>query len=213
MSEFLPSSFALAAFAAGVVVLALTPGPDMMLYLSKTISQSRRAGGATLAGALSGLLVHTALAAVGLSALLAASATGFTILKIVGAAYLLWLAWDAIRNGSSFSLAPGSTPEPLRRLYLKGLLINLLNPKIVVFFLTFLPQFVDAAAPNAPARFAVLGMAFIVIAAPIAVAQIFAAGAIARLLRRSPKVTRAVDYLFAGVMAVFAARLVLAQGR
>ncbi|MCW5713542.1 MAG: LysE family translocator [Bauldia sp.] len=213
MSDLLPSSFALAGFAAAVIVLALTPGPDMMLYLSKTITQSRRAGAASLAGALSGLLVHTALAAVGLSALLAASATAFTILKIAGAAYLLWLAWDALRHGSSFSLAPGTAAERLSRLYLKGLLVNLLNPKIIMFFLTFLPQFVAAGDPNAPARLVILGVAFVVIALPISIAQILAAGAIARLLRRSPSVTRGVDFLFAGVMAAFAARLVFSQGK
>ncbi|MGV8840786.1 MAG: LysE family translocator [Bauldia sp.] len=214
MSDLLPSSLAFAGFAAAVIVLTITPGPDMMLYLSKTITQSRRAGAVTLAGALSGLLIHTALAAVGLSALLAASATAFTILKFAGATYLLWLAWGAIRNGSSFSLAPGAqSAEPLPRLYLEGLLVNLLNPKVIVFFLTFLPQFVTAGDPDAPARLAVLGVAFVVIALPVCLAQILAAGALARLLRRSPKVTRAVDYLFAGVMAAFAARLVLSQGR
>lgn len=213
MSDLLPSSFALAGFAAAVIVLTLTPGPDMMLYLSKTITQSRRAGAATLAGALSGLLIHTALAAVGLSALLAASATAFTILKVAGAAYLLWLAWGAIRNGSSFSLAPGAANEPLPRLYLKGMLVNLLNPKVIVFFLTFLPQFVTAGDPRAAGTLALLGVGFVVIALPICIVQILAAGAIARLLRGSPKVTRAVDYLFAGVMAAFAARLVLSQGK
>jgi threonine/homoserine/homoserine lactone efflux protein len=213
MSDLLPSSFALAGFVAAVVVLALTPGPDMMLYLSKTITQSRRAGLAALSGASSGLLIHTVLAAVGLSALLAASATAFAILKIVGAAYLLWLAWGAIRNGSSFSLSPGSAVEPLPLLYFKGMLINLLNPKIIVFFLTFLPQFVAAGDPNAPARFAILGVGFVVIALPIAVAQILAAGAITGLLRRSARVTRAVDFVFASVMAAFAARLVFSQGR
>jgi threonine/homoserine/homoserine lactone efflux protein len=213
MSDLLPSSFALAGFAAAVIVLTLTPGPDMMLYLSKTITQSRRAGAATLAGALSGLLIHTALAAVGLSALLAASATAFTILKVAGAAYLLWLAWGAIRNGSSFSLAPGAANEPLPRLYLKGMLVNLLNPKVIVFFLTFLPQFVTAGDPSAAGTLALLGVGFVVIALPICIVQILAAGAIARLLRGSPKVTRTVDYLFAGVMAAFAARLVLSQGK
>jgi threonine/homoserine/homoserine lactone efflux protein len=213
MSDILPSSVALAGFAAAVIVLTLVPGPDMMLYLSKTITQSRRAGIATLAGALSGLLVHTALAAVGLTALLAASATAFTILKVAGAAYLLWLAWDAIQNGSSFSLAPGAGAERLHRLYFKGMLVNLLNPKVIVFFLTFLPQFVTVGDPDAPAQLVVLGIGFVVIALPICIAQILAASALARLLRRSPKVTRAVDFLFAGVMAAFAARLVFSQGK
>jgi threonine/homoserine/homoserine lactone efflux protein len=213
MSDLLPSSFALAGFVAAVAVMALTPGPDMILYLGKTIAQSRRAGLVTFAGAVSGIFVHTTLAAIGLSALLAASATGFTVLKFVGAAYLLYLAWDAIRHGSSFRLAPGQEQERLSALYLKGLLVNLLNPKIVLFFLTFLPQFIVPGEPNATAKLIVLGLAFVVIASPICLAQIFAAGAIARFLRRSPRATRAVDFLFAGVMGAFAARLVFAQGK
>jgi threonine/homoserine/homoserine lactone efflux protein len=213
MSDLLPDPIALAAFVAAVVVMALTPGPDMILYLGKTIAQSRRAGLVAFGGAVSGVFFHTALAAFGLSALLAASATAFTILKIAGALYLLYLAVDAIRHGSSFRLEPGHPAERLGALYLKGLLVNLLNPKIVVFFLTFLPQFITPGEPNAAARLIVLGVAFILIASPICIAQIFAAGAIARFLRRSPHATRAVDYLFAGIMGLFAVRLALSQGR
>ncbi len=205
---------ALSAYLATVVVLTLTPGPDMVLYLGKAIAQSRKAGLVAFSGAITGLLVHTTLAALGLSAILAASATAFTILKIVGAAYLLYLAYDAIRNGSSFALAPGAgETESARSVYAKGLLVNLLNPKIVIFFLTLLPQFVSADDPNAAATLVVLGVGFIVIAAPICVAQIFAAGWIAAFLRRSPWAMRAVDYTFAGVMGFFAVRLAFAQAK
>ena len=213
MLDLLPNSLALAGFVAAVVVMALTPGPDMILYLGKTIAQSRRAGLVTFAGAASGLLVHTLFAALGLSALLAASATAFSMLKVAGAAYLLYLAYDAIRHGSTFRLDPGQPAERLGALYVKGLLVNLLNPKIIVFFLTFLPQFVTPGEANASAKLLVLGVAFIVIAAPICLLQILAAGAIARLLKRSRWATRTVDYLFAGVMAAFALRLALAEGK
>lgn len=204
---------ALSAFFVTVVVLTLTPGPDMVLYLGKAISQSRRAGLVAFSGAVTGLLVHTMLAAAGLSAILAASATAFTIIKVVGAAYLLYLAYDALRNGSSFALKPGSAVEPIRALYVKGLLVNLLNPKIVIFFLTLLPQFVSVDDPNAGATMVVLGIGFIVIAAPIALAQIFAADWLAAFLRRSRWAMRAVDYTFAGVMGVFAVRLAIADGK
>jgi len=205
--------FAVTAYVATVVVMALTPGPDMVLYLGKALSQSRRAGLVTFAGAASGLLVHTTLAAAGLSALLAASATAFTIAKIVGAIYLLYLAVDAIRHGSSFALRPSGSEEAPGSLYMKGLLVNLLNPKIVVFFVTLLPQFVEADAVNATQTFLVLGIGFIVIASPICIAQILAASAIARFLRRSGWAMRAVDYLFAGVMSAFAVKLVLSEAR
>ncbi|MHA1560305.1 MAG: LysE family translocator [Alphaproteobacteria bacterium] len=213
MPDLTLTPLALSAFLATVVVMTLTPGPDMVLYLGKAISQSRRAGLIAFAGAASGILVHTTLAAIGLSALLAASATAFTIVKIAGAGYLLFLAYDAIRNGSSFAIATVAIGEPPKALYLKGLLVNLLNPKIVIFFLTLLPQFVAADDPNAAATLLYLGVAFIVIATPICVAQILAASAIARFLGRSRWAMRAVDFLFAGVMSAFAVKLALSDGR
>lgn len=205
--------FALTAYIATVVVMALTPGPDMVLYLGKALSQSRRAGLVTFAGAATGLLVHTTLAAVGLSALFAASATAFTIVKIIGALYLLYLAIDAIRHGTAFALEPTAARETFGSLFVKGLLVNLLNPKIVVFFVTLLPQFINADAVNPTQTLIVLGVGFIVIAAPICIAQILAASAIARFLRRSRWGMRAVDYLFAGVMSAFAIKLALSEGR
>ncbi len=204
---------ALAAFAATVVVLALTPGPDMILYLGKSVSQSRRAGLITFAGASTGLFVHTMLAALGLSALLAASATAFTIVKIVGALYLVYLAYDAIRHGSAFKLDASTVQERPRALYVKGLLVNLLNPKIVVFFLTLLPQFVTVDDPNAKLTMLVLGVSVIIISAPICVTQIMAASAIARFLKRSRWAMRMVDFTFAGVMSGFAIKLALSEGR
>lgn len=213
MLDLLPPPLALAGFVAAVAVLALTPGPDMLLYLGKTVAQGRRAGFVTLAGALSGILTHTMLVAVGLSALIAASAAAFTIVKIAGALYLVYLAYDAIRNGTRFSFRPDTGPERLSALYLKGLLVNLLNPKIIVFFLTFLPQFVSPDDANPTARFFVLGVGFILVAIPICTAQILLAGAIAGFLKRSPRATRAIDYVFAGVMGAFAIRLAFAEGK
>ena len=213
MFELSLTPFALTAYIATVVVMALTPGPDMVLYLGKAISQSRRAGLVTFAGAASGLLVHTTFAAIGLSALFAASATAFTVVKIVGALYLLYLAVDALRRGTAFALDASSASEAMGSLFAKGFLVNLLNPKIVVFFVTLLPQFVDADAVNTTQTLIVLGVGFIAVAAPICVAQILAASAIARFLRRSYWAMRAVDYLFAGVMSAFAVKLALSEGR
>ena len=109
--DFIPSLPVLGAFLFASIALALTPGPDKTLFLSRTIAQSRLAGLASMAGATTGVLVHTVLVVVGLSALIAASATAFFALKVVGAAYLLWLAIDAIRNGSGFSLSVGQKTD------------------------------------------------------------------------------------------------------
>lgn len=209
--DVLPALPVLLGYSAAVIALTITPGPDMTLSLSKTISHSRLAGFAAAAGASTGILIHTTMVAVGLSALLAASATAFTVLKIVGAAYLLWLAVDAIRRGSSFELKADAPRERVRSVYLKGLLINLLNPKVIVFFITFLPQFVSPTDPAAGAKLFVLGVLFVVIATPITVTIILSAGSLARLLKRSKLATRVVDYLFAGVLGGFAVKLMLAR--
>ena len=186
---------------------------DMTLFLSKTVSQSRAAGLAAFAGATTGLVVHTILVALGLSAVLAASATAFTVLKVVGALYLAWLAYDALRNGSALSLDRKGIGEKLGSVYLKGLLVNLLNPKVIVFFVTFLPQFVTAADPDAAKKLLFLGFVFVLVNVPVCVGLILFADRIAIFLKRSPKATRIVDWLFAGVLGAFAVRLVLAESR
>lgn len=210
--DFIPALPVLLAFAAAALALTVTPGPDMTLFLGKAVTQGRAAGLAALLGASTGLLVHTTLVAVGLSALLAASATAFLILKIVGALYLLWLAVEAIRHGSGLNLQQAaSRREPLARVYLKGLAINLLNPKIIMFFVTFLPQFVDAGDSEAAGKLLFLGILFVAICTPICALMIISASRLAGVLHRSPRLMRAVDWVFAGVFGAFAVRLLLAQ--
>src|SRR5438105_3769696 len=125
MSEFVPDLAVVAGYALASIILALTPGPDMTLFLSQTVAHGRRAGVASLFGATTGLVVHSILVSAGLSVLLLASAEAFTVLKIVGAVYLIYLAVEALRHGSSLSLGrrDGST-DTFRRAYLKGLLID-----------------------------------------------------------------------------------------
>jgi len=211
MSDLLPTLPVFLSYVAAVILLTFTPGPDMTLFLSKTVSQSRLAGFAAYGGAATGLFVHTVLVALGLSALLVASATAFTALKVAGALYLLWLAVEAVRRGSSFAMPDGGRRESVRSIYVKGLLVNLLNPKIIVFFITFLPQFVSPSDPDAPAQLFVLGVLFVLVATPFNAAIILFAGAIAAFLKRSRVATRVVDYLFAGVLGGFAVKLLAAR--
>jgi threonine/homoserine/homoserine lactone efflux protein len=209
---FLPGLEVLLAFTAAGVLLVLTPGPDMTLFLGHTLAGGRARGIAALLGASTGLVVHTILAALGLSVLLAHSATAFGILKIAGVAYLVWLAVQALRNGSAFTLKPESgAPQSLSRVYFTGLGINLLNPKIVMFFLTFLPQFVSASDPHAGPKLMFLGLYFIALGIPICIALILTAERFTAAIRRSPRAMRAIDYLFAGLMGVFAVRLLFAR--
>ena len=207
----LPDWPTLLAFSAAGILLALTPGPDMLLFLGRTLSGGRRAGFAAMLGAATGLLVHTLLAAAGLSALLAASSDAYRALKFAGAAYLLWLAVQAIRGGGGLSVRPGRI-EPLPRTYLTGLGINLLNPKIVAFFVTFLPQFVAAGDPQAGAKLLFLGLFFVTcLGMPVCSALILGAERLTGLVRRRPRVGRIMDYLFASLMGAFAARLLLTR--
>jgi threonine/homoserine/homoserine lactone efflux protein len=213
MMDFVPATPVLIAYIFASVALTLTPGPDMTMFLGKAVSQSRLAGLAAFCGASTGLVVHTVLIAIGLSALLAASVTAFTILKIVGAVYLVYLAYQAIRYGSALSVGGKRTADPLHRVYLKGLTVNLLNPKIIVFFVTFLPQFVQPGDPHASAKLMFLGLLFVVVSIPLSLPMIYFAGSIAGFLKRSPKATRFVDYLFATVLGAFAVRLILAHSK
>ena len=211
---FLPDPAVLLAYSLACFVLFITPGPDMSLFLAKTVSGGRQAGLAAMLGAMAGCCVHTLLAALGLSALLAASATAFTILKIVGALYLLWLAVDAIRHGSALSLRDEAPAEvSVRRTFLLGVGINLTNPKVVLFFVTFLPQFVSADDPYAAGKLLFLGLYFIAFSAPLAALLIISAERVIALLKSRPRVLRAIDYSFAGLFGVFALKILTTQGR
>lgn len=208
----LPEPAILLAFIAASLVLIVTPGPDMTLFLGQTINGGRARGFASMFGATTGLLVHSMLAAFGLSALLVASATAFTAIKIAGAVYLLWLAVQAIRHGSSLSLKRGTAVRTsLYRAFAMGFGVNLLNPKIVMFFLTFLPQFVSASDPEAPVRLLILGLLFALLTPPVCAPMILGAERFASTMRNSPRLMRAFDWTFAGLMGAFAARLLFAR--
>lgn len=210
--SFLPSPEALAAFTVASLVLALTPGPDMTLFIGQTLTAGRARGIAAMLGACTGLLVHSMLVAFGLSALLVASATAFTAIKIIGAVYLVWLGVQAVRQGSALTIKHGAAKErSLGQVYLMGLGVNLLNPKIVMFFLTFLPQFVSAHDPNAAGKLLFLGLYFTALGVPTCALLIFMAEKFTAALRKSPRVMRAIDWSFAGIMGAFAVRLLLAR--
>ncbi|MCB1478504.1 MAG: LysE family translocator [Tepidamorphaceae bacterium] len=212
MTEFIPELTTLAAYTVAVVVLALTPGPDMALFLAQSITNGRSAGLLALAGASTGLIGHSIIASVGLSALLAASPMAFTALKWIGAGYLCWLAWTTLRHGSELTRDITLTRQKtLWYAYAKGLMINLLNPKIILFFVTFLPQFVSIADPHAGGKLFFLGLWFIAVSVPVIVPLIWTAAGFSAWLKRSRRVSRVFDYAFAGVMGGFAAKLLLAQ--
>ncbi|PWJ80129.1 threonine/homoserine/homoserine lactone efflux protein [Pseudaminobacter salicylatoxidans] len=213
--SFVPEIAIILQFAAATFIIAITPGPDMTLFVGRALSEGRGAGFACMSGAFTGIVIHTVLVAVGLSALIVASPQAFMVLKAGGAGYLLWLAWQAVRNGSAFApeKMKGSGAHSLFQNWLTGLGINLLNPKIILFFMTFLPQFVSAHDPYAPQKLFFLGLLFIPLSLPLTATMVIAADRFSGLLRKSPRVTRVVDYLFAGVFSAFALKIITAQAR
>ena len=221
MLEFVPDSATIVQFAIATFIIAITPGPDMTLFVGRALAQSRAAGFACMLGAMTGIMLHTAMVALGLSALIVASPEAFLADRlpgqedeIGGAGYLVFLAWQAISKGSAFAPEKqAGQPRSLSRNWLTGLTINLMNPKIILFFMTFLPQFVSAGDPHAPGKLFFLGMLFIPLSLPVTVPMVLAADGFSKLLRKSPRVTRVVDYLFAGVFSAFALKILTAQAR
>jgi threonine/homoserine/homoserine lactone efflux protein len=211
---FIPDTAILLQFALATIIITLTPGPDMTLFVGRALSAGKAAGFACFAGATTGILIHTSLVALGLSALLIAAPTAFWALKIAGAGYLIWLAFQALRHGSAFS--PNAVKGPERTLFnhwATGLGINLLNPKIIIFFMTFLPQFITPGDPHASGKLFFLGVLFILIAIPMTIPMILAADSFSGALKRNPKVTQAIDYLFAGVFSAFAVKILLTEAK
>jgi len=212
--DFVPGLPILAAFALATLLLAITPGPDMTLWMSRTIRDGRAIGLMTLLGTNLGIGIHTLLVAFGVSALVVASPVAFLVLKTGGAGYLLWLAIQAVRNRSVLSVkTTGKTNASMGKAFLNGLWVNLLNPKVIIFFMTFLPQFVSVNDPHVTGKLIFLGLLSILIALPIAIIVVLGANGLADWLKRKPQVMRIVDYVFAAVFSVFAVKILLTQSR
>ncbi|AZG15790.1 LysE family translocator [Cupriavidus pauculus] len=193
------------------LLLSLAPGPDNIFVLLQSAMHGTRAGLTVVLGLCTGLLVHTAVVAVGLAALLAASAVAFTILKVAGALYLVYLAWQAFRAPVGQVGTPGHAARPVRNMYLRGVVMNLTNPKVVIFFLAFLPQFVNPQQGHVAVQLMVLGFVFIVATLLVFGSIAWFSGVFGRVLMRSARVQRAVNWFAGTVFLALAGRLVLSQ--
>ncbi|UXN74448.1 LysE family translocator [Devosia sp. A8/3-2] len=214
MPGLVPDLPVILAFALATVVLAITPGPDMALQLSRAINYGRAHGTACMAGAMAGIMVHTTLVAPGISVLIIAAPPLFPGLKIVGALYLLWLAYQAVMHGGGLRIAEAAKRKPsVGQSFATGIGINLLNPKVVLFFVTFLPQFVDAHDPSATGKLFFLGAEFVLLSIPLGVATVFAADWLAAAFRHSKWVERALNWSFAAIFTTFAVTILTAQAR
>lgn len=196
-------------FLAVAVLVVITPGPDMTLVARNTFAGGRRAGLATSAGTCSGLLVHATAAALGLSAVLLASSQAFTVVKIAGAAYLVFLGIRTIVAAGRGAASPDEGPKSIDpwTAYRQGLLTNVLNPKVAVFFLSLLPQFVDPG-PGFTPRLLLLSALFIAMGLLWLTAYTLALQAVAAFARR-PRVRRIVETATGIVLVALGARLAL----
>jgi len=190
-------------FIAAGLLLNITPGADLALIGARSAAQGFRSGAAVALGVGAGCFVHVAAAALGLSALIASSAAAFTVLRWVGAAYLVWLGIGLLRgSGPSASTTAAGAAVTWRRSFAQGFLTNAMNPKVALFFLAFLPQFIDAAAPRKALAFVALGGLFAVNGTIVNVAF---AGLIARLRGALGSQPSVGHWLGRGVGAVFIA--------
>lgn len=143
------------------LLLNIMPGPDSLLIMTRSATQGARAGCAAALGIGAGVFVHVFTAALGLSAILSTSATAFTVVKYIGAAYILYMAFGLLRSKPrDAAAAVALAPLPYRKIFAQGFLTNVLNPKVALFFLAFVPQFIDADAPHKAIAFIILGCIF-----------------------------------------------------
>jgi len=204
----IPSLENLALFALASVLLALTPGPNLLYLISRTLCQGRRAGVVSLAGTSLGFVFHVLAAALGLSAIFVTVPLLYDLLRYAGAAYLLWLAWAAVKPGGQGTFTARTLPEdPPGRLFRMGLLTSVLNPKIALFYLALLPQFIDASRGSVFVQSLVLGLMQIAIGIVSDLGFVLAAARIAAWLGERPLWSALQRWVLGTVFAGIALKL------
>ncbi|MFL9926737.1 LysE family translocator [Herbaspirillum lusitanum] len=199
-------------FAAAALVLVLTPGPNMVYCVSRSICQGRGAGMISLLGVVAGFLVHMLAAAFGLTALFMAIPLAYDLIKYAGAAYLLWLAWNAVKPGGNSPFQTRDLPhDGPATLFRMGFLTNLLNPKVAVFYMSLFPQFIHPEHGQVLLQSVTLGATQIAISFSVNALIIFSASAIAGFFAHNPGWLRAQRYLMGGMLGALAVRLALDQ--
>jgi threonine/homoserine/homoserine lactone efflux protein len=188
----------IAIFLIASALLTIAPGPDIVYVLTRGVSQGRKAGIAAALGFATGCVFHTLLAALGVAALIRSSELAFDAVRYAGAAYLVWIGFQALRHKGSFAPAGDGSAKALLAIYRQSVIGNALNPKVTLFFLSFLPQFVDASAGGIAWQVALLGALFMAQTAVIFGAVAIFSGWIGERLRAHPAIGERLG-LFAGL--------------
>jgi threonine/homoserine/homoserine lactone efflux protein len=186
-------------FVGASLVMLITPGPAVLYVVTRSVEQGRRAGVASALGLVLGILVHALAATAGLSALLVSSSVAYSAVKYAGAAYLVYLGIRAFASGGAARPVGAGAATPHRRLLAQGLVVNVMNPKVALFFLAFLPQFTDPSRGPALPQLAALGMVFTVLGLFVDVGYALLAGTAGGWLRRSGAAARAQRYVSGSV--------------
>lgn len=201
-------------FCGACLLLVLTPGPNMMYLISRSICQGRMAGVISLFGVVAGFMVHMLAAAIGLSAIFIAVPMAYDLLKIAGAVYLLWLAWLAVKPGAKSMFEPRALPaDSPKRLFMMGFLTNLLNPKVAIFYVSFFPQFINPERGSVFLQSMVLGLTQTTVSFTINLVIALSAAGIATWFARNPVWLAAQRYVMGFVLAALAIRLLLEPRR
>ncbi|MFC2037551.1 LysE family translocator [Chloroflexota bacterium] len=191
--------------------LIVAPGPDMIYVITRGISQGRGAGLLSAAGVTTGILVHTTFAALGLAALLHTSALAFQVVKFVGAAYLLLLGVRAFLDKESIAPQQERQPKKLQAIYAQGLLSNVLNPKVALFFLAFLPQFIDSASSRSTLQMVMLGIVFALFTILFLATVGYFSGQIGTWIAGKPAFATRLRWLTGGVLVALGIRLAITR--
>jgi threonine/homoserine/homoserine lactone efflux protein len=193
------------------VALAFAPGPDNIFVLTQSALHGRKAGLLVTIGLCTGLLVHTAAVSLGVAAIFQTSALAFNILKMVGAMYLLYLAWQAFKAGATKIDESAELHMDLRKLYYRGVIMNITNPKVAIFFLAFLPQFADPVIGSITIQMMMFGGLFIIATLLIFGSIAWSAGFLGEWLKGSEKAQVIMNRIAGTVFAGLALRLAISE--
>jgi threonine/homoserine/homoserine lactone efflux protein len=204
-----PEKFAL--FIGVSWALIISPGPDMIYVITRGMSHGRRAGMLSAVGVVCGILIHTTAAALGLTLILQTSAFAFLFVKLIGAGYLLYLGVKAWQDKSTFHLQPSASPATSTALFWQGVLSNVLNPKIAIFFLAFLPQFVDPGSRAVTWQMVILGLTFACFGLCFLLGVGYSSGTIGKWLMYRPQYAQFFQRVTGGILITLGIRLAFAE--